>query len=337
VNDFGRRLLAWYDAAHRSLPWRDSGDPYRIWVSEIMLQQTRVESVVPYFHKFMARFPTVAALARAPLDDVLALWSGLGYYARARHMHRAAGVIVAERDGAFPDSVDELRRLPGIGEYTAAAIASIAFGRPVAAVDGNVKRVVARRLGIRVPLNTPRTLERIREATQGWLPRRRAGDFNQAMMELGATVCLPRRPNCANCPVRRGCTAFDAGTVATIPARTKKRAVPHLELAAAAIVSKHGVWVQQRPERGLLGGLWELPTWSADEWDRAARGLRKRTRLGAIEHAFSHRTIRCEVFRCEFSKGRKPATGKWMAERDVAAAALAVVDRKKLALLWPEQ
>lgn len=261
VRRIRRKLLAWYDRARRDLPWRRSGDPYAIWLSESMLQQTQVATVIPYYNRFLSRFPTVQSLAAADLDDVLRLWAGLGYYARARNLHRAARMIVSEFGGRFPGSIEELRRLPGVGAYTAAALASIAFGVHAATVDGNVSRVIARLLAFRREVRTARGVAVVRAAAARLLPRLRCGDFNQAMMELGATVCLPgEAARCPKCPLRSECRAFEAGTVARLPLKARKTAIRAATHFVAA-VGHRGRWLaRRRPPGGLWGGLWELPT-----------------------------------------------------------------------------
>jgi A/G-specific adenine glycosylase len=245
---FRRRLLRWYAAHARALPWRATRDAYRIWVSEIMLQQTRVAAVLPYYRPFLRRFPTVAALARASETGVLAAWSGLGYYRRARMLHRAARVVMREHGGLLPRTAQALRALPGVGRYTAAAIASIAFGEPVAVVDGNVERVLARFGGS--PLSQPQAWQR----AQALLDPRRPGDFNQAMMELGATVCLPERPSCGQCPVAAACA-----TRGPLPARPS--GVRERQEAAYALARRNGSvrLVQRSPRERLMPGMWELP------------------------------------------------------------------------------
>jgi A/G-specific adenine glycosylase len=251
--EFRRRLLAWYDAHARDLPWRKSRDPYRVWVSEIMLQQTRVAAVIEHYHEFLSRFPTLEKLAGAREASVLAAWSGLGYYRRARMLHAAAKVVVRELDGKFPDTAEELRELPGIGRYTAAAIASIAFGEPVAVVDGNVERVLERLGGERLSQGaTWQTAEEL-------LDQKRPGDFNQAMMELGATVCTPRAPACLTCPVVEFCATRGEMPGAAKMARQKKR-----EIHYALDFRKGAVLLVQRPrDASLMAGMWELPELAA--------------------------------------------------------------------------
>ena len=249
------RLLAWFDAHKRDLPWRGVGDPYGVWISEIMLQQTRVDTVTPYYRRWMERFPDVDALAAADRDDVLRLWRGLGYYARARNAHRCARLVRDACGGVFPSSAARLRALPGIGPYTAAAVASIAFGEAVPAVDGNVRRVVARLFDLPDP-----SLAEVRDLAGGLIDETRPGDFNEAMMELGATVCTPRSPSCGTCPLAAGCRARAAGTVGERPLRRRRRPVPTRVWGVLVAVSpRGGTLVVRRPPEGLLGGMWEFP------------------------------------------------------------------------------
>lgn len=255
LGSFRRRLLAFFDERARPLPWRDTRDPYAIWVSEVMAQQTRVETVVPYYLRWIERYPTVEALAEAPLDDVLKSWEGLGYYSRARNLHRAAGVVTEGHDGAVPDSFEGLRSLPGVGDYTAGAIASIAFERPVPAVDGNVRRVYARL----ADEATPGAAE-VRAWAAEVVDPERPGDFNQALMELGATVCTPRNPRCDECPVAAHCDALAAGTVDERPAPRKRARVKKEARAVGVFVRDGRALLRRRPAEGLLAGMWEFPS-----------------------------------------------------------------------------
>lgn len=259
LSDVRTALLRWYRRHRRDLPWRRTRDPYAIWVSEAMLQQTRVETVVPYYGRFLRRFPDVASLAEADLDDVLRAWQGLGYYSRARRLKQGAELVMDRFDGAVPSSLAELQSLPGVGRYTAGAIASIAFDREEPVLDGNVKRVLARLHGIRESLELPGVVERLwREA--GRLARGPSpGDLNQALMELGARLCTPRRPRCDGCPIRRACRAAASGEAEAIPTKTS-RPEPRLLRAGAALLLRRGrALAVRRPALGLLGGLWELP------------------------------------------------------------------------------
>lgn len=287
-----KRLLDWYDRHHRDLPWRQSRDPYRIWLSEVMLQQTRVETVLPYYERFLARFPTVEDLAAAPVEEVLALWSGLGYYRRARQLHAAARQVAARGEG-FPRTAAALLELPGIGGYTAAAVASIAFGEPVPVLDGNVERVVARLLAFAGDAKSGPARRRFLEEAAALLDPRRPGDSNQALMELGATLCTPRAPRCLLCPLRAGgdrgtpgdrregedgCRGAAAGDPERFPAPRKRREPERVRLAVA-VVGGPGVLLYRRPEgSALLAGTWELP-WVELEGEEAVPGARLSARF----------------------------------------------------------
>ena len=292
-------LLAWYDRHRRRLPWRATAgarpDPYRVWLSEIMLQQTTVATVAPYFDQFVARWPDVSALAAASLDEVLQLWQGLGYYARARNLHACARTVVARHGGVFPDNASALRSLPGIGDYTAAAIAAIAFDRREAAIDGNVERVVARLYAVGEPM--PAAKQRLRTLAATLVPELRAGDFAQALMDLGATICTPRRPRCVLCPWRACCAAAASGSAEELPARPAKPERPQRYGIAFWLTRSDGaVLLRRRPEKGLLGGMIEIPTtpWSAAPW-RLAEAVRVAPATvewsvlsGTVRHGFTH-------------------------------------------------
>ncbi len=333
-------LLAWYRAQHRRMPWRDDVSAYRTLVSEIMLQQTRVDTVIPYFEKFMAAFPTVTDLAGAPLERVLERWSGLGYYSRARNLQAAARAIVA--NGGFPSEVRGLLELPGIGPYTAGAIASIALGQDEAVVDGNVERVLCRQGAW---AEDPKRIKaRLWERARAILPPGQAGDFNQALMELGATVCTPSKPSCLLCPVRPSCAGVDAPEL--YPKKAPAAAVPS-QVAVAAVIREEGrILLARRPATGLLAGLWELPGGAGDTLApvlRARLGLDvlDAQRLGDVTHVFSHLRLLTTVF--EASVGGTPAppcpvrTGdyqevRWVPVASVDAMALSTLARKTLRL-----
>lgn len=256
-----RALLPWYDAHHRDLPWRRSSDPYAIWLSETMLQQTQVATVIPYFQKFMTRFPTVSDLAAADLDEVLQMWAGLGYYARARNLHAAAKMIVEEFGGRVPATMTDLQKLPGVGAYTAGAVASIAHGKKAVVVDGNVARVLARLFDIHEDVRYGAARDLVTNIAEQLLPNDRCGDHNQALMELGATICQPgAAAQCLLCPLRKHCEACAQGTVSSLPVKTKKTAVKMETHVVAAIQNEDRWLVVQRPRDGLWGGLWELPS-----------------------------------------------------------------------------
>ncbi len=302
-----RRLLAWYRREQRDLPWRRDADPYRVWLSETMLQQTRVETVVPYYERFLARFPDLGALAAADEEDVLRLWAGLGYYARARNLRRAAQIVVRDHGGALPRDADALAELPGVGRDTVGALRSIAFKEPAAIVDGNVRRVLSRLCA------APRLPD-----TDAWrlagelVPASAPDEFNQALMELGATVCTPRAPACARCPVASVCEARASGTPEAFPAPVRKAKPRTVHAFGGLLVRRGRVLLLRRPSQGLLGGLWEIPNVS----DQPARalvalvrersGLRVETGepLGEVRHLFSHIDLTLELVRLEDGGGR---------------------------------
>jgi A/G-specific adenine glycosylase len=344
-----RRLLAWYRANRRDLPWRRTRDPWAILVSELMLQQTRVDTVIPYYERFLARFPDAASLARAPLDDVLSLWAGLGYYGRARNLHRAADQIVREHAGALPDGRDALRALPGVGRYTAGAVASIAFGRAEPVVDGNVTRVLARLRGIRADVGSPAVIRRLWQEAEALARGRSPGELNQGLMELGATVCTPRAPRCSACPWQSRCRACRDGNAESLPVKSRKTAPREVE-AVAGVVERRGRWlVVRRPPAGLLGGLWELPGGDCRPGEAPAaalaRCLRERVGLairgaeahGHVAHAFTHLRLRLHVFRCDAGPGRVARAGfdahRWLPHAGIGALPVGGPTRKALALL----
>jgi len=283
-----RLLGEWYRAGHRDLPWRHTGDPYRIWVSEVMLQQTRAQAVIPYYERFLARFPDAAALAAASEEEVLALWSGLGYYSRARNLRRAALAIVAA--GGFPRDYEAMRALPGIGDYTAAAIASIAFGLPHAVLDGNVLRVVARVEGDASDIAAQRTRERFRRVAQEWLAGEAPGTFNQALMELGATVCLPKNPLCLLCPLAGRCRARMEQRTAELPVKLGRKQPVRIEGVLLVVRRKGRILLRQRAaDARRMAGFWDLPT--PEDLPGAALGKT----LGEIRHTITHHHYRWEV------------------------------------------
>jgi A/G-specific adenine glycosylase len=259
MNRLSSKLLTWYNTDKRTLPWRGYPSAYAVWVSEIMLQQTRVETVIPYFEKWMRLFPSVHALAMAPEHDVLNAWEGLGYYSRARNLHKAAKIVVEEYNSEIPHDLNELRKLPGIGRYTLGAIASIVFGMDISALDGNIKRVYARIFDIAEPVDSPAGEKILWQLADKNLPRGHAGDYNQALMDLGATICVPKKPRCLICPVMELCKARQNGTQDQRPVMKPKKEVPRYVHAAAVIIERRKVLLAQRPSKGLLGGMWEFP------------------------------------------------------------------------------
>jgi len=305
-----RRLAAWYRRAHRDLPWRRTDDPYRIWLSETMLQQTRVETVIPYYERFLARFPTIDALAAADEEDVLRLWAGLGYYARARNLHRAAQQIAKEHGGALPRDAEALASLPGVGRYTLGALRSLVWKEPAPIVDGNVRRVLARLFA-----------DDSSDDAEAWrlagalVPAKDPDVFNQALMELGATLCTPRAPRCGVCPLAAPCEARRRGDAEAFPAKRTRAAVREVRAVAGVLVRRGRTLLLRRPSRGLLGGLWELP--NVEGRDPAALVARVRERtglevapgaaLGGLAHAFTHRALELDVIALEDRGGRLDA------------------------------
>ncbi len=335
-------LLAWYDRHRRALPWRavkgERPDPYRVWLSEIMLQQTTVKAVAPYYARFLGRFPDVAALAAAPLEDVLKLWAGLGYYARARNLHACAQAVVRQHGGEFPAREDALRALPGVGAYTAAAIAAIAFDQRASPVDGNIERVIARLFAVEEEL--PGAKPRIRALAEQLTPPRRAGDFAQAMMDLGATLCTPAKPACVLCPWSGACAARARGDQETFPRKAVKKSGALRRGAAFVALRTDGfILTRTRPEKGLLGGMTEVPTtsWTRDFADAAAldgaplKGA-WRAVAGAVTHTFTHFPLELTVYRADVAAKRKPPAGmRWTPLVGLAGEALPNVMRKVVA------
>ena len=344
-------LLAWYDRHRRKLPWRaapgERADPYRVWLSEIMLQQTTVKAVAPYYARFLALWPDVRSLAAAPLDDVLKAWAGLGYYARARNLHACARAVVERHDGEFPAGEAALRELPGIGDYTAAAIAAIAFDQSATPVDGNIERVIARLYAVDAPL--PAAKPDIRRLAGALSPQRRAGDFAQAMMDLGATICTPKRPACALCPWNESCVAHAAGDAEAYPRRTPKREGALRRGAAFVAYRADGmVLVRTRPAKGLLGGMTEVPTteWTKDFDEREAIGeapcfwssngsnkqIKWRRVVGVVKHIFTHFPLELSVYAAEVpARTKAPAGTRWIGVAEIAKEALPSVMRKVVA------
>jgi A/G-specific adenine glycosylase len=326
--------LAWYDRHRRRLPWRAPPglrpDPFRVWLSEIMLQQTTVATVGPYFDRFVARWPDVSALAQASLAEVLQLWQGLGYYARARNLHACARAVVARHGGVFPEDKAALRALPGIGDYTAAAIAAIAFDQREAAVDGNAERVLARLYAVAEPL--PAAKSRLQVLAAALVPEPRAGDFAQALMDLGATICTPRKPRCVLCPWRTACAAAAAGVAESLPTMPEKPERPNRYGVAFWLTRGDGaVLLRRRPERGLLGGMEEIPStpwravpWSIDEAVREAPAAAEWSALpGTVRHGFTHFRLELAVL-----AGEGDAEGTWTPPERLGEHALPTLMKK---------
>ena len=329
------RLLAWYDAARRDLPWRRTAEPYRIWLAEVMLQQTRVETVVPYYERFLKRFPTLRRLAAAPLDDVLAVWAGLGYYSRARSLHAAARQVVAEHGGQIPSDPKLLRALPGIGRYTAGAILSIAFGQRASIVDGNVVRILCRLCAIAAnPKATP-TQKRLWGLAEAMIPKDRPGDFNQAMMDFGATLCAPKAPACGVCPLADLCEAFRKGRQLDLPRLPKRKATPHFDVGIGLVWRRGKLLIAKRRPDAMLGGLWEFPGGKQRDGEPLEETVRREVReevglevtVGlhflSCRHAYSHFRITLHAYHCRSPRGRpRPLASDavcWAAVGDLGA------------------
>lgn len=341
---FSSWLLRWYGRHARSLPWRTRHDPYRVWISEIMLQQTRVETVVPYFKRWMNRFPTIEALAASSERDVLRVWEGLGYYARARNIRRCAQVLVRDFHGQLPSEPRALRSLPGIGDYSAGAIASIAFGRDTATLDGNIRRVLARVFDFAARADSAPGRAQLWRLAESHLPKGHAGTYNQAMMELGATVCHPRQPRCGACPVRTICDARARGTLERRPALRPKKRPPLFLVGAAVVRSKGRVLLARRDPHGLLGGLWEFPNARLSAGSAALGGLRSgwaravgiayrlRIRsdgkLGMVRHAYSHFRVVVEIRACTLVSSTSSRRLRWVRLADLRDYPMGKVDRE---------
>ena len=345
----GKSLARWYDRNKRDLPWRRSKDPYAIWVSEVMLQQTQVQTVIPYYHRFLERFPDVVSLARSDLQSVLKVWEGLGYYSRARNLHKAAGMVAAEEKGRIPHAWESFRRLPGVGDYIAAAVLSIAFGQAHAVADGNVKRVIARLFMVDVPVNQASS-HRVFNALAGrLLDERRPDRHNQAMMELGALTCTPRNPRCGDCPVSQFCQALHRDVVRFYPRRTQRQPLPVRKMVAGVVFKKGKVLLVQRPEQGLLGGLWEFPGGvldaGVDPVEACAGQLEKivnlqvavSLHLGTVSHTYTHFRLQMDICLCRWRSGRVRLNGpvrfRWLSPARIGDLPLHGAVQKVLAMV----
>ena len=349
---FQERLLSWYHKHKRAMPWRENPTPYRVWISELMLQQTRVDQVIPYFERFMTAFPDVRTLARASLDQVLKCWEGMGYYARARNMRRAAQQIVEAFEGRIPATTERLSELPGIGPYTAAAISSIAYDRDVAVLDGNVIRVLCRLFDIREEPNRSAIKKNLWEIAQALVPFGKAAAFNQAMMELGALVCTPKAPKCAVCPVEGFCRARRSGDPEALPKKRPRKVKPHYDVSAGIIWRDGRILIAQRRPEGLLGGLWEFPGGKKESGETLEECLMREIReeldieiaveqfFMRIKHAYSHFRITLHTFHCTYIQGDPKtlecAAFKWLEPEALSAYAFPRADQKVLQALVGE-
>jgi A/G-specific adenine glycosylase len=343
--DFASTLLKWYQNNARDLPWRSpKPDPYAVWISEIMLQQTRVDTVIPYFKRWMERFPCIEDLANATQQEVLGCWEGLGYYSRARNLHRAAQILCEKLGSKFPQNVEELRRLPGIGRYTAGAIASLAFNADEPALDGNVRRVLSRVFDMDLPARSPAGEKRLWQIARDHLPSGSASSYNQAMMDLGSMLCTPHLPNCRKCPLVDICLAYSKNVQEERPVLQKRPAIPHY-LVTAAVIRRDGlVLITQRPPRGLLGGLWEFPGGKIQPGEDLAGCLKREImeelgvhidvleQIGVYQHAYTHFRVTLHSFRCRLPEIAEPLPVevqdlRWVAPQELEKYPMGKIDR----------
>ena len=336
--NLGVSILSWYDGAARDLPWRSRGacvsEPYHVWLSEIMLQQTKVQTVIPYFKFFLERWPTVDGMARANLDDILHAWQGLGYYARARNLHKCAIVVADEYGGGFPRTESQLLKLPGVGPYTAAAIAAIAFNIPTVPVDGNIERVISRLHSIKEPVRQNK--DQIRALATKILPKDHPSNFAQALMDLGANICRPKYPSCEKCPLAMACTAFKSGFPELYPVKLPQRHKPTRHGVAFWLQNaKHDIWMRKRPPRGLLGGMIEVPStdWRKELWteaeirELAPSNIKWSIREGFVSHTFTHFHLHITVW-AGITSSNTNADGFWSAPNQFSELALPTLMKK---------
>jgi len=351
---FQRALMNWFKKNRRDLPWRHTTDPYAIWVSEMMLQQTQVDQVVPYYLSFMKRFPTLQHLSDAPLDDVLKIWEGLGYYKRAVFLHKSAGIIVREYGGQIPADYRILRSLPGFGEYTAGAVLSLAYHQKRPAVDGNAFRVMARIIKFKKPINRSANKRTIINIITALLPDKDVSSFNQGLMELGALICKPVRPLCSKCPLKRYCQAYnDLPDAALLPVKPKRKPIPFFEASIGIINRNKKILVLQRPAGGLLGGLWEFPGGKmlANETPEKAciREIKEETgitvrvirKLMVLKHAYSHFKVKLHVYLCDYQSGKmrikNHENGRWIRPAELHHVAVPGANRKIISYYFKQE
>ena len=303
-----RELLLWYSENKRILPFRKTSNPYKIWLSEVMLQQTKVKTVIPYYNRWLKHYPTLQSAADARIDNLLKLWEGLGYYQRCRNFHKALQIVVNNYKGKIPRSFDRFIDLPGVGEYTAGAVLSIAFNKPIPAIDGNVKRVMSRILGIKNL--TSYNSRRMKNTINKFIPKDNPGNFNQALMELGALLCTPQKPNCAKCPIAKYCSAYKSSKPGSYPSSKESRKIPHYIIVTGIIWRDTKFYIQKRDERIMLGGLWEFPGGKVEKKESLVQALNReieeecgiipiiKGRIGCVEHSYSHFSISLNCFHC---------------------------------------
>lgn len=347
---FRQALISWFENNQRALPWRQTNDPYHIWVSEVMLQQTQVGKVVGYYQRFLTKFPALGDLANANLQELLKAWEGLGYYARARNLRKAAKIVVSDMGGKVPTDYDTFRKLPGVGDYTAAAVQSIAFGHSYAAVDGNVKRVIARMFMLDSPVNDAKFHKVFREKASFLLDRDKPSTFNQAMMELGAMICRPKSPLCTVCPVHLFCAAFQVACQDQFPLRLKRKPIPSYHLVVAVIRKGDQILITQRRTDGLLGGLWEFPSGGIDDAEESPADVCRRIIQGDFnlqievtgfltqtQHTYTHFKTTMEVFECRYQSGKivldRAQDYRWIKVDEIGQYPLIGANHKFLSLI----
>src|SRR3990172_7582611 len=349
IRAFQRELLAWYKSEFRLMPWRRTKNPYRIWVSEIMLQQTQVKKVIPYFESFVQKFPTIETLAHSELADVLKAWEGLGYYARARNLHKAAREIVSNHNKKLPTDFDELKKLPGIGSYTAAAISSIVAGNPIPVLDGNVARVLSRLVCLDKNPKSGEGHQALQRLAGELLYYDAPGTYNQALMELGAILCTPAKPKCPSCPVRKMCQAWQTGRQLHYPIKTPKKQRPHFTIGAGIIWKEDEILIARRHENGLLGGLWEFPGGKQQDGETIEQTVQREIKeevdvtvrvdslLTVVKHQYSHFKITLHAYHCTYVTGSPKALGcaawQWVKKEDLKNHAFPRANGKILELL----
>ncbi len=347
VREFQRKLLLWFSKHKRPLPWRLHGNPYRIFVVEIMLQQTQIKTVLPYYARWLKTFPDVKTLAEAPLDQVLKLWEGLGYYTRARNLHKAAQIIVEKFNGKIPSDLESLRSLPGIGRYTAGAIASIAFQKSVPLVDGNVARVLSRVFNLKKDISKPDTQKTLYDLAETLVSEKEPGNFNQALMELGSLVCIPEVPKCSICPVQTLCIAYQKGDPSKLPIKSKGVQVKEIDMVVGMLAKNGKILVRRRPERGIWGGLWEIPGTVRARSQTSEEALKEefegtlgiaikiQKKINPIKHQFTHRKALIHPFHCETIKNGnvkpKKMNIRWVTVKELKKLSFSVPHQKILA------
>ncbi len=339
------KLLDWYDLNHRKLPFRSTKDPYKIWISEIMLQQTQINTAVPYYNQWVKMYPTLSHVAKAKFSKLLKIWEGLGYYARCNNFHKSSKIVMDQYNGVIPQDYKKFISLPGVGEYTAAAVLSIAFDKKIPAIDGNVKRVMSRYLGIKNI--TPKNYNRIKNKLKSWISNQRPGDFNQAMMDLGSIICRSTKPICIKCPIKKSCKGYLNNSPEEYPLKLLKKKTPSVIVVVALIWRKNKFYIQKRKINSMLGGLWEFPGGRIREGEFLPSALEKRVRdecgleiivnekIGVIKHKYSHFSITMHGFNCQEKSKIKPVAKdhRWISSKQIDQFAFPKANHKLFSLI----